>query len=84
MVTAAKLRPAMDIEWRFPQRSAISTARAGTDVAHRPRPQQRSRFATKPAVFRGSLEASLAIELDESEQRLDRRRPGDALLPFAA
>jgi hypothetical protein len=29
MATAAKLRPAMDIERRFPQRSAISAARAG-------------------------------------------------------
>jgi hypothetical protein len=65
MVTAAKLRPAMDIERRFPQRSAVSTARAGTDVAHRPRPQ-RSRFASKRGV---SAVRAETLAQDEEQHR---------------
>ena len=73
MVTAAKLRPAMDIERRLPQRSAISTARTGTDVAHRPRPQQRSPLRQSEACPRSGLRA-LAQDDDQRAARLPPSR----------
>jgi hypothetical protein len=39
--------------------------------------------ANQPPAAARSSEAKLAIELDESEQRLNRRGSADALLPFA-